>query len=77
MNGAPRTFQHPNPYFYWAPQRTLYPDAKARPSSTAVATFLKAHGIDYLYVDAKHPNTLVADAVPVATSGDAQVMRVP
>ncbi len=34
-----------------------------------VAAFLKANGIDYIYVDKVHPNTLVPDAVPVATDG--------
>ena len=29
--------------------------------------FLKANGIDYIYVDAVHPNTLVPDAIPIAT----------
>jgi hypothetical protein len=27
--------------------------------------------------DAAHPNTLVADAAPIATSGDAEVLHVP
>ena len=61
----------------WAPQRVLYPNATARPSSAAVAAFMKENGIDYIYADAKHPNTLVSDAVPVARSGDAEVLRVP
>jgi hypothetical protein len=42
-----------------------------------VATFLKAHGIDYIYADAAYPNTLVTNAVPIATSGNSQVLRVP
>ena len=63
--------------FDLAPQRELYPDASARPSSAAVAAFLKKHGIEYIYADERHPNTLVTDAVPIATSGDAMVLRVP
>ena len=42
-----------------------------------MVAFLKANGIDYIYVDAMHPNTLVPDAVPIATSGDTQVLRLP
>ena len=60
-----------------APQAALYPDSTARPSSAAVAAFLKAHGIDYIYADAAHPNSLVVDAVPVATSGGFELLRVP
>ena len=49
----------------------------AQPSAANVAAFLKANGIDYIYADAMHPNTLVPDAVPIATSGDTQVLRIP
>jgi len=63
--------------FALAPQSKLYPDAETLPSSAAVATFLKAHGIDYIYTDMQHPNWLVADAVPIATSGAGQILRVP
>ena len=75
--GAKPSKQTPNQGFAWAPQRVLYPDASAHPSSAAVATFLKGHGIDYIYADAAHPNSLVADAIPIARSGDAEVLRVP
>jgi hypothetical protein len=75
--GAPRSSQVPNLSFASAPQRELYPDAAADPSSTMVSAFLKDHGIDYIYADARHPNTLVDDAVLVATSGDAEVLRIP
>jgi hypothetical protein len=75
--GAPRSAQVPNASFAQAPQRALYPDAGAHPSSAAVVAFLKDHGIEYIYADAMHPNSLVADAVPIARSGDAEVLRVP
>jgi hypothetical protein len=75
--GATPSVLVPNPFFEWAPQRALYPNSTARPSSTAVAAFLKDHGIDYIYADAKHPNSLVVDAVPIATDGDAAVLRIP
>jgi hypothetical protein len=76
LSGAKLSSQAPNADS-WAPQRALYPSAGAHPSSAAVAAFLKGHGIDYIYVDAIHPNTLVADAVPIARSGDFEVLRVP
>ena len=75
--GAERSAQAPNSGLATAPQRVLYPNAAARPSSAAVAAFLKANGIDYIYADATRPNTLVADAVPIATSGDGEVLRIP
>ena len=67
----------PSPLFRWAPQRALYPDSGAQPSAASVVAFLKANGIEYIYADALHPNTLVPDAVPIATSGDTQVLRLP
>jgi hypothetical protein len=75
--GAQRSEQVASQFFRGAPQEALYPDAAADPSSAAVTAFLKAHDIDYIYADAKHPNTLVDDAVQIATSGDAEVLRVP
>ena len=53
------------------------PDAAAAPSSAAVAAFLMANGIDYIYADAAHPDSLVADAGPIALSGDFQLLRLP
>ena len=38
--------------------------AAAQPSAASVVAFLKANGIDYIYADAMHPNTLVPDADP-------------
>ena len=75
--GAPMSAQVPNLYFTGAPQRVLYPNVESAPSSDAVAAFLEAHGIRYLYVNEKHPNLLVDGAVPIATSGEAQVLRIP
>ena len=75
--GAAPSTQVPDAGFAFAPQASLYPDATARPSSLAVSAFLKAHGIEYIYADAAHPNVLVADAVPVASSGDFQLLRLP
>jgi len=75
--GATFSAQIPNAGFNWAPQRILYPDAIADPSSAAVTDFLKDKGIGYIYADASHPNFLVDDAVPIAKSGDAEVLRVP
>ena len=75
--GAELYLEVPNTFFKWAPQRALYPDSAAKPSSQEVATFLKNNGVDYIYADEKHPNTLVANAVPIATSGNGQVLRIP
>ena len=75
--GGTQSIQVPNLYFASAPQRMLFPDASAHPSPAAVLAFLKDHDIGYIYADAAHPNTLVPEAVSVATSGDSQVLRVP
>jgi hypothetical protein len=77
QNGVPVSMQVPNASMLWAPQRLLYPDASAEPSSAAIAAFLKDHGVGYIYVDAIHPNSLVDDAVPIAASGDGAVLRLP
>ena len=77
MIGAPQSLNVPNTFFKWAPQRALYPDAAAAPSSEAVASFLRHNGIDYIYADARHPNSLVTDAVPIARSGDDEILLVP
>src|SRR6266550_701253 len=77
LNGAELSDQVPSMNFQAAPQRTLYPDAATQPSSSAIASFLKDHGIEYIYADATHPNTLVNDAVPIATSGQTQLLKVP
>jgi hypothetical protein len=42
-----------------------------------VVAFLKRHGIDYIYADGRHPNTLVPDALSIATSGHGEVLQVP
>jgi hypothetical protein len=75
--GAPPSTVIADAGFAAAPQATLYPDAAAKPSMAAVAAFLKEHGIDYVYADAGHPNSLVDDAVPIATSGGAELLMVP
>ena len=75
--GVPADERVENLSFKWAPQRVLYPDATARPSSSAVAAFLKGNGIAYIYADAEHPNSLVDGAIPVATSGSTRVLRIP
>jgi hypothetical protein len=77
MTGTPISPDVASPLFTWAPQRSLYPTSQATPTPAEVGAFMKANGIDYIYVDAIHPNTLVPDAVPVATSGATQVLRLP
>lgn len=75
--GAERSSLIENLYFRGAPQRLLYPDASARPSSVAVAAFLRQHGIDYIFTDSQHPNTFIERTVDVWRSGNASVSRVP
>jgi hypothetical protein len=75
--GAEVSDKVPDAGFSFAPQAVLYPDSTARPSSAAVSAFLKAHAIAYIYADAVHPNSLVTDAIPVASSGDFEVLRIP
>jgi hypothetical protein len=77
MTGTPNSADVASPLFLAAPQRALYPTSTARPSPAEIAAFMKAHGIGYIYVDRVHPNTLVPDAVPVATDGQTQVLRLP
>jgi hypothetical protein len=75
--GTPISLEIPSPLFQWAPQRVLYPDAGTHPSIDSVVSFLKDHGIEYIYADTLHPNTLVPTAIPVATSGETRVLRIP
>ena len=75
--GAEPSETVPNLYFASAPQRVLYPDPGSHPSSAAITAFLKGHQIEYIYADARHPNDLVDAAIPIASSGDAQILRVP
>jgi hypothetical protein len=75
--GAAPSAQAPSLFFQGAPQLRLYPTAEAKPSSGDVIEFLKGHGINYIYADASHPNTLVNDAVLIASSGGAEILRIP
>jgi hypothetical protein len=75
--GANVSDKVPDAGFPFAPQAALYPDSTARPSSAAISAFLKAHAIAYIYADAVHPNSLVPDALPVASGGDFEVLRIP
>jgi hypothetical protein len=54
----------------------LFPTVGSRPTSDEVRQFLLAEGIAYIYADARHPNTLVADATPVAVDGDFQLREI-
>jgi len=77
MSGTPISPDVASPMFQWAPQGRLYPDSGAQPSPANVAAFMRANGIDYIYVDRVHPNTLVPDAIPIAIDGETQVLRIP
>jgi hypothetical protein len=75
--GAQRSEKVVSQFFQGAPQLALYPNASARPSSAVVKAFLRDHGIDYIYVDAKHPNSLVDEAIPIASFGDREILAIP
>ena len=77
MIGADPLIQRENPFFTWAPQRSLFRDAFTNPSGSSIATFLKDHGIGYVYADAMHPNSLVPEAVEIARYGRVVVLRNP
>jgi hypothetical protein len=77
MVGAELSAEVESPLFQTAPQRILYPTASSKPSSNAVTTFLRSHGIDYVYADEAHPNTLVPGAIPVMTAGAFGLLRIP
>ena len=76
MAGAEPSSDRPNTDS-WAPQRVLYPNAAAHPSSQETAAFLIAHGIRYIYADGTFPNTLVDEVIPIKASGSYQLLRVP
>jgi hypothetical protein len=77
MNGVPDSLDTASPLFEHAPQRSLFPTAAARPSSDQTTSFLRSNGIDYIYADARHPNSLVPSAVPVIEAGGASLLRLP
>jgi hypothetical protein len=77
FTGTPMSPDVASPLFAGAPQAKLYPDSAARPPSTSVVSFLKDNGIDYIYADAGHPNTLVPDAIRVASIGSVQILEIP
>jgi hypothetical protein len=67
----------PNPSWPWAPQRAIYPDAAAQPSAAAIASFLRGNGIDYIYADRIHPNSLVPDAVLLTRIDGTELLQLP
>lgn len=74
--GAEPSERVENLFFRSAPQRALYPGPDSQPSATLVEGFLMEHGIDYIFADARHPNRLLPDALPVATAGLGEVLEV-
>jgi hypothetical protein len=77
LNGGVVSPHLESPLFRLAPQRALYPDSSSHPSSADIASFLRNHGINYIYADATHPNSLVPEAMLLASSGRAQLFRLP
>jgi hypothetical protein len=66
----------PSVFFEHAPQQSLYPDATSKPTTAEVHRFLLANGVDYIYSDGAHPNTLIPDATPVYSRGDITIFKV-
>jgi hypothetical protein len=77
LTGGQMSPDIPSPLFEWAPQRQLYLDSGAHPSLATTASFLKENGVDYIFVDAAHPNSLIPDAIPIVMNGETQVLRIP
>lgn len=76
LHGVPFDPNAINPFFALAPQRTLYPSATARPAEAEVRAFLKGNGIEFIYIDGDHPNTLVSSTIAVASDGEFLVVRI-
>ena len=66
----------PSAAFLASPLGRIFPTVGSRPTSDEVRKFLLSEGIAYIYADARHPNTLVADATPVTVDGDFQVLEI-
>jgi hypothetical protein len=75
--GADPSIQAESAIFTFAPQHVLYPDATSTPSSASILAFLKDHDIGYIYADAEHSNSLVPDAIPIASHGDVAIFQIP
>jgi hypothetical protein len=77
LNGGSSDPDLISPLFELAPQRSIYPDSTANPSTSVVSAFMKSNGIRYIFEDADHPNTLDPSARTVASSGDVNVLQLP
>jgi hypothetical protein len=77
MLGANQTSAPENPGFRVMPQYDLFKDRSTPPSPARIVAFMREQGIGYIYANADHPNVLVPQAVPIAQSGSASVLRVP
>lgn len=77
LNGAELTPTTESPLYSKAPQRMLYPNAEAHPSADAIVAFMRGYGIDYIYADAVHPNTLIPDARLIFGTDRGQLLAIP
>ena len=77
LDGAGLSLDTPSPLYRAAPQRALYPSRDSRPTTAEILSFLKENRIDYIYADYAHPNSLVPDAIQVASGGGAEILRLP
>ena len=77
MTGTLMSADVPSPLFMALRSASSTPNSSAKPSAERVTSFLKENGIDYIYADALHPNSLVPGAMPIATNGDVQILQIP
>jgi hypothetical protein len=77
LNGGSSDPDLISPLFELAPQRIIYPNSTATPSTEVVSAFMRANGIEYIFADADHPNTLDPSARTIASSGDVKVLQLP
>jgi hypothetical protein len=76
LTETPMSADAPGPMFGSSPQHSLYPDPRSQPSPADIDSFLRQNGIDYIYADAIHPD-LVSNAIPVTSSGQFHILRLP
>jgi hypothetical protein len=77
LTGGTRDPATASPLFLSAPQLDLFPSPSANPRPDDVAAWMRAQGIEYIYADLRHPNTLVPEAHVVTQVGDFALFELP
>jgi len=77
FSGGARDPATASPLFRSAPQLHLFPNASANPRPDDVAAWMRAQGIEYIYADLRHPNTLVPEAHVLTQVGDFSLLQLP